>query len=183
MRPLHPWAARFAVSAVLLTVGFFGLIFTNIKASGAWTFWRWAAPVFAGLALWLSWYLRRKSESYSLLSLWHELLHWLGFIGAIFLLSFFVNQGLVGRFEASLFALTLTGLSVFLAGVYIETTFLFVGILFGAFAALVAFMEEYLYAIAFLLLLSFLGGFALWSWIRKKKEPPPPTSSSHFPPN
>lgn len=175
MHPLHPWMARLIVCAIMLVLSFVGLVFTNVKASGAWNFWCWTAPVYALSAIWLSWYLRRRTESRSLLTVWYELLHWVGYITFLFLTSLFVKQGLVGRFEAALFALTLTSFSTFLAGVYIETTFLFIGILLGGFAALVAFVEEYFYAFALMLLLSAGLVFTAWIWWKKrqKKEPPP----------
>ena len=154
----------------MLTLAFVGLIFTDVRSSGAWNYWRAAVPCYALMALWLSWYLRRKDHSLSPVTLWHELLHWIGLVAAVFLISFYVEQGILGRFEAALATLTLISFAVFAAGVYIETTFLFIGIILGLFGAIVAFLEEYLYALSLPVILVGLGliGWTLWHKHHKK---------------
>ena len=97
------------------------------------------------MALWLSWYLRLKKFSISPVTLGHELLHWIGLIATVFLVSRFVELGVFSRFLAGIVVLTLTAQAVFLAGIYIEKTFLFIGIVLGIFAWIVAFAVEYLY--------------------------------------
>jgi hypothetical protein len=66
--------------------------------------------------------------------------------------------------------LTLMALGIFLAGIYIETTFLFVGIALGVFAAVVAFIDEYLYAITIPLLLIAAGAIAWIVWHHHRKS-------------
>ena len=162
--------ARLGVGLFMLILSFIGLIVTSVETTAGWNYWRWIVPFYAASALWLSWYLRKNKQSFSLATLWHELLHWVGLISAIFLISMFVKEGIVGRLEASLSMLTLMALGIFLAGIYIETTFLFIGIALGAFAATVAFIDEYLYAftIPFLLLAAGAIGWITWHHHHKK---------------
>ena len=78
-------------------------------------------------------------------TVWQELLHWAGLMLAICLISYVVHIGLQNRFEASIEVLILLALTTYLAGVYIEVSFIPIGILLGGFAAGIAFFDEYLY--------------------------------------
>ncbi len=154
----------------MLILAFIGLVITDVKSTGGWNYWLWVVPIYTLLALWLSWYLRRKEHSLSLVSIWHELLHWATLGASVVLVSVFVEQGLLGRLIASLFVLTLLSQAVFLAGIYIDTTFLGIGVTLAIFAWLVALATEYLYALAVPLL--FVGGgvVALFVWRSHKKS-------------
>lgn len=143
----HHWKARFFVALIMLALAFAGLIFSDIRKDGAWTYWRSMTIVYAVLCLWLSWYLRRKKQSLSLVKIYHELMHWAGLILGVFMVSVFVNNGILNRFAASLVVITLLALTTFLAGVYIEITFIPIGILLGFFALGSSLIAEYIYTI------------------------------------
>lgn len=167
----HPWIARIAVALTMIVLSFIGLIITDIRQESGWLYWRFITPLLAVLALWLSWYLKKEKHPLYPLSLWHEILHWTGLLASVLLLSFFVHIGVMGRLEAALATLTLLSQAVFLAGIYIERTFLYIGIILGLFTLAVAFLEEYLYAIAIpIFVLAFLG--AAWMIWHTKKQPP-----------
>lgn len=144
----HPWEARLIVGAIMVILAFFGMVVTDVHSGGGWSYWKWVVPVYALLALWLSWYMRRQQKDVvSPITLGHELLHWVGVIAAVFLVSFFVKLGLASSFLAGIFHLTILSLGVFLAGIYIESTFLFIGLVLGAVAMMSAVVVQYLYAI------------------------------------
>jgi len=169
--PKHPWVARISVSIAMIAIACIGLIVTDIHAAAGWHYWRIATLIFALLALWLSWYLRRKQQSLSPVKLWHEVLHWIGLMVTVLMVSVFVKIGIIGRFEASLCILALLAQSVFLAGIYIETTFLFVGIILGLFAVGVALLSEYLYAVALPILIAIIAGIIWMVWHARKSPP------------
>ena len=100
------------------------------------------------------------------MTIWHELVQWLGLALAVYMVSVFVNIGLMGRFEAGLVVLTLLALNIFINGIYIEATFFLIGILLGFFALAAALMAEYLYTI---ILPITIGVAALLVWIAKKR--------------
>ncbi|MBP9841535.1 MAG: hypothetical protein KBC64_03810 [Simkaniaceae bacterium] len=143
---MHPWKARFSVAFIMIILAFVGLIVTDIHRDRAWEYWRLMAVVFAALCIGLSVYLRKK-QAISAVSIWHEIVHWGGLGAAIYLVSFLVGLGIMGRFEAALMVLTLLALTTFLAGVYTEISFVMIGILLGCFVAGIAYIEEYLYGI------------------------------------
>lgn len=170
MKHQHPWQARLIVAIIMLILAFLGMVVTDIRTTGGFDYWKWIVPVYALLALWLSWYSRRQNKDIlSPTTLWHELLHWIGLGLSVFLVSFFVDLGSLSRFNAGLVNLTLLALTVYLAGIYIESTFLFIGLIIGLFAMLAAFLVQYLYAISIPLLMGSILIIFLWVWISHRK--------------
>jgi hypothetical protein len=143
----HPWKARFFTALIMLVLAFIGLVLTNIKKNSAWYYWVFTSCGYAILALWLGFYLRKKKHSMSVGKIWHEIVHWISTVISVYLVTRFVDIGIVGRFEAGLAILLLLALSTLLAGVYIEITFFFIGLLLGIFATVIALFDEYLYVI------------------------------------
>lgn len=170
MEKTHPWSARLIVSGAMLVFAFIGMVVTDVKSVQSFSYWKWVVPVFAIMALGLSWYIRRKQEVFSPVTLGHEFLHWAGVVGAVFVVSYFVSLGLISRFIEGLFDLILLSLGVFLAGVYIEKTFLFVGIILSIMAILSAAAVQYIYAFTVPLFLGAIFIVVLMIWISKKKR-------------
>lgn len=160
------WKMRLMVGLTMLILSFIGLIVSDIRQDGAWTYWRWMVPIFAILCLFLSWYLRRKQKIITASTIWHELIQWFGLILAVYLVSLFIHIGLMGRFQGGLVVLTLLSLNVFITGIYIEATFFVIGVLLGLFAAGAALLAEYLYTI---MLPITVGVGALLVWIARKR--------------
>lgn len=163
--PTHPWKARLIVGFIMLALAFFGVVMTDIQTTGGWNYWKWIVPIFAILSLWLSWYVKRQKQIVSPIKIWHELLHWLGLILAIFLVSYLADIGTISRFVAGIFHLILLSLTVFIAGIYIETIFIFVGIVLGIFALLTAVFIQYLYAIAIPVIIGAVIVIVLSVWL------------------
>lgn len=148
MKISHPWKARFVVGIIMLVLAFLGMVLTDTRITGGIDYWTWVVPVYAILALWLSWYVKRQNKVLSPVTLVHELLHWTGLILSIFLVSYLVHLGTISRFVAGIFNLTLLALAVFIAGAYLDRMFLLIGLILGIFALLTALLVQYMYAIA-----------------------------------
>lgn len=164
----HPWKWRFIVGIAMFALAFIGVALTVLKQEMSWNYWRILACLFALMSLGLSFYLKKTQESEAVITLWHEIFHWLGLIFSIGLLSNMVRLGVLSPFSASLQALVLLSLATFLAGVYIEKTFIFIGILMGLFALLLSYISIYSYLLFIPLALAFFIGF-YW-FIRKKSH-------------
>lgn len=141
------WKARFIVGLIMLGLAFLGMVITDIRETGGWDYWKWAVPIYAILALWLSWYVKSTNETFSLNDLWRELALWGGLFISIFFVSYLVNIGTISRFVAGIFHLILLSLAVFIAGIYIERIFIVIGFVLGIFAVLTALLVQYLYSI------------------------------------
>lgn len=168
--PKHPWYARLIVCAIMLVISFIGLVFTNLSSQGGWDYWKWTVPIYALLALWLSWYLRRNKQSLSLVTIWHELLHWLALGASAFLVSRFLHLGLFSRMLAGLTVLLLIAQALFFAGIYIETSFVFIGLILALFALSVAFTVEYIYLYITIPIFILVLALFIWYFWRSHKK-------------
>ena len=164
----HPWRWRLIVGALMFLLAFIGVGLTVLEKGKAWDYWRVISILFALLSLALSAYLKHYKWKTSLITLWHEIFHWLGLVLAIGLVSNMVYLGVLTAFAASLQALVLLAFATFLAGVYIEKTFLFIGGLLGCFALIFSYLTLYTYLLFIPLALLFVLGF-YW-FIRKKSH-------------
>ncbi|MBM3184171.1 MAG: hypothetical protein FJZ64_02570 [Chlamydiae bacterium] len=169
MPPIHPWKARLGVGVIMIVLAFLGMVVTDVRSEGGWDYWKWMVPVYAILALWLSWYVKRKQQTISPITIWHEILHWAGLIAAIFLVSYLVHLGTISRFIAGIFHLILLSLGVFLAGIYIESIFLLIGIILGIFALVTAFLVQYMFSIVVPLVIGGVLITGISIWISHKK--------------
>ncbi|HSX14084.1 MAG TPA: hypothetical protein VLE96_06680 [Chlamydiales bacterium] len=169
METRHPWRARLIVGILMLFLAFLGMVITDIFKTGGWDYWKWVVGIYALLALWLSWYIRRNQEILSPITLGHELMHWIGVVATVFIVSYFVSIGIVSRYVAGIFDLTLLSLGVFLAGIYIESTFILVGIVLGLLALFSAFVTEYLYAVIIPILIGGAIVIAIMIWLSHQK--------------
>ncbi|HEY2811094.1 MAG TPA: hypothetical protein VGJ00_06890 [Rhabdochlamydiaceae bacterium] len=149
------------VGWVMLVLGFIGVVCTDVSKEGAWQYWRVLALIYALMSLGVNLYLRKKGWKTTLYSFWHELWHWVGLLLCVSLISYLVKIGIISRFLAGLQILTLLALSTYLIGVYIEITFIPIGIVLGLCAVGIAFFDQYLYAIAIPVLL-IASGIVLW---------------------
>lgn len=145
MKPSHPWKARLIVGIIMLALAFFGMAITDIRRSGGWHYWEWIVLIYAILSLWLSWYIKRTTQVITPITLWHEILHWSGAIASIFLVSYLVHLGTTSRFVAGMFELIILALTLFFAGIYIESTFMIIALVLAIFAILTAVLAQYVY--------------------------------------
>lgn len=164
--PSHHWKARMLVGSLILLLSFIGLLISDLTKDGAWVYWRIMVPFFALLCLGLSWFLRRDRKGLTSLTIWHEVIHWLGLMLAVYLISIFVDTRLMERFVGSLVILTLLGLTIFVLGVYVETIFFLIGLTLGLFALAAALLTTYIYTV---ILPITVGVLILLVWVAKKQ--------------
>ena len=128
------------------------------------------AGLYALLSLWLFWYLHRGEHKVHGGTIWHQLLHWLGLLLAVYITSIFVRTGVMASLQAGLMTLTLLALTIFLAGIYTDTSFMLIGITLAIFAASAALLQAYLSALMIpVILLAALVIFVILH--REKKRP------------
>lgn len=153
----------------MLAFAFVGMIITDVHRQGGWDYWKWVVPIYAALALWLSWYVKRQTQTISPITIWHEVLHWIGLMAAIFLVSYLVSLGTFSRFIAGIVHLILLGLALFIAGIYIESTFILIGIILGIFALITAAFIQYMYAIVIPIMIAgaIIAGLSIWAAHKK----------------
>lgn len=138
------WKARLIVCGIMLVLAFVGLLIMDLHARSYWFYSRVMAILYAGLSLWLFWYLNRGKHKVHSSTIWHHLLHWVGLLFSIYLISIFVQTGMLASNQAGLVTLTLLALTIFLVGVYTDGSFMLIGVTLAIFAAGAALIEAYL---------------------------------------
>ena len=161
------WKARLFVGSLMLLMAFGGLIIIDIGPQNSWFYWHIMVGGYAVLSLGLSWYLKHKQARFGVANLGLEVLHWLGLILAVYLVSILVNSGILSRMQAGFVVLLLLSLTVFLGGLYIDRSFILISLTLGIFIAVGALLEAYLSIImAPVILVSIL---LLVLWVRRDK--------------
>ena len=158
---------RLCIGLLMLALSFIGLMISNTSENGAWIYWRAMVFVFAVLSIFLSWYLRSKQRVNMPSTIWREVVQWVGLGLAVYLISIFVNVGVIGQFQAGLMTLTLLALNTFTTGIYVEATFLAIGVALGLFALAAAIFIKYVYTI---MLPITIGVVLLLIWISRKRS-------------
>lgn len=142
MRPAC-WKARLSVSLVILIFSSIGIFLSTSTTTFAWEYWRIIVPCFAVICIWLSWYVS-KSHEINGINIWHEVLHWLALLLAVYIVSTFVHNNLVTSMIGALFISVLLALTLFLAGVYFDGMFMILGIVLGLLAIASAYFVKYM---------------------------------------
>jgi hypothetical protein len=162
---------RLGASVILLVLAFVGIIITDFIPRWSLTYWSIMLPIFALICLWLSWVDDHDKRKFEGITLWHEFLHWAATLAAVYITAMFVRTGLVSNIIAGLFVLMLLALSTFIAGVYIDTTFMLIGVLLGVFALVAAFFIKYLFIITIpLIVIAVIVLFYFYFRSKKKGE-------------
>ncbi|PCI78062.1 hypothetical protein COB21_01875 [Candidatus Aerophobetes bacterium] len=164
----HHMKARIITLIFFIICSLIGLVVSDLSKDGAWNYWRIMAPIFAVASLGLTFYLRSVSKDLIIKTIWHELVQWIGLLGMVFILSVYVSSGIMGRFEAGLFVLTLLAFNLFLLGVYIEITFVFIGIILALLSLGAGIFAAYLYTV--IIPLSLLVIVAFFFYLKKRKR-------------
>lgn len=138
------WKARIWVCGLMLGLAFAALLLMDLQSRGYWFFALGLSVSYAVMSLWLFWYLHRKQHVMTGSTIWHQLFHWLGLMATIWMVSQFVNAGIIGSLPAGVITVTLLALTVYLIGVYSDITFVLIGVVLAIFAWVLGYLQAYL---------------------------------------
>lgn len=141
------WKARVIVSLIMLILAFITLLVMKIHPSAYWLFNCIMAGIDAILCVWLVWYVKRHGSKTIIGNLWHMILHWIGFIAVIYLITVFIHHGIISELDAGLYTLVVLAFTLYLAGVYTDTIFILIGIALALMAAGAILLKAYLWLV------------------------------------
>lgn len=160
--------ARLIVAMILLLTSAFGVLITDFFPKAAWTFWVYAIPIYAVICIVMSWIVSRH-HSVSAIVVWHEILHWVGLLCAVYIVSLIVGSGIVSYLIGGMYILLLLALAMFLAGVHFDSMYMIIGIILGIFAVIETLLVKYLTFI--LIPVIIIAGILLyWRYSHSKKR-------------
>jgi hypothetical protein len=169
MTPAHRWQVKFIIGLITILGCFIGLILSHIGTFNIWNYWRISIGCFTLMSLGLCLYTRKQERPHHA-SLWQELLLWLSVYLAGGIFSLFVHAQVFSNFQASLALLTCLSMALLIAGILIESSFIFTGIALALFAAGAAYLKTYLYKVLLPLALVFVLGLFLFSYFKKNSK-------------
>ncbi len=137
------WLARLVVCTIMLALAFGGMVIMNIHAKTYWIYSCAMAFAYAILSVGLFWYLNHQNKSYYI-TFWHQILHWLGLGIALYLTAIFIRTGLMTHMQAGLATLVLLALTVFVMGVYTDSSFMLIGLTLAIFAGGAALLQSHI---------------------------------------
>jgi hypothetical protein len=141
------WKVRVIAMTIMLVLALAGLLITYMTAVDSnisWYTWLIIGVLYAILSIGLAIYVNKNNSSGIASSVWREVLHWVAFIVTLFILHVYVHTGMVGRFEGGLFILAVLSFSVLITGVYLDTTFLLVGVVLAIFSLIMSILTKFM---------------------------------------
>ena len=135
---------------ILLIFSGIGIALTDFNPLRGFWFWLAMGPLFWAGSVFMEWPKVKAAGGSRIGMIWVQIIHWLGFLSAIYLVFLLNSTGRLNSADFGLVALLVLALSAFLAGVHGNWRISLVGIFLGVAAACVALFEEYLWLIVIL---------------------------------
>ena len=103
------WRVRLGGCVLLLILSLLGMIITRAQPIYAWYYWGVVSIVYAGVCLWLGWYMRREGGDVNYLyhRYWKEWVHWLAFLVMLYLTHLLYGTGMLNSEQSSVSVLIL----------------------------------------------------------------------------
>jgi hypothetical protein len=146
-QPLAPtgtptWKITAAVALIMVVLALLGIGLATTNPRLARNYWVSLVPIYGVLCVVTAW--RRSQQSGERLVL-RQVLHWLGIAGFVALDFYIRGTGVETQVSAGLNSLMLLALGCLLAGVHLDWSFLFVGLLLTLTLFVVAKADQYLW--------------------------------------
>jgi len=162
-RPLTPtghasWKVTLAVASAMVVLALLGVGLATVKPLLARNYWISLVPIYGVLCVVTAW--RRSQQSGERLVL-RQILHWLGIAGFVALDFYIRGTGAETQVSAGLSSLMLLALGCFLAGVHLDWSFVFVGLLLTLTLVVAAKADQYLWVLFLAGVLAIAASFAV----------------------
>ena len=150
------WKKRLVVSTILLIISLAGVIITaSLERNTSFSRWYWtgAVIVFAGLSIWIS-RVDIPGRRIRGVTVWHSFLHWFALLVIILHIHLLVYAGIADNITAGLMILLLLALTTFLAGIYYDSTFCWLGTVLFVLAVVSTLLYRYLLPVAIIAIIA-----------------------------
>lgn len=138
------WKATLAVASTMVVLALLGVGLATAKPLLARNYWISMVPIFGVLCVVTAW--RRSHQTGERLVL-RQVLHWLAIAGFVALDFYIRDTGVETQVAAGLNSLMLLALGCFLAGVHLDWSFVFVGLLLTLTLVVAAKADQYLWVL------------------------------------
>ena len=147
----------------LLILAAVGIGFTQINPGKALWYWIAMAPVFGGVCVYLEWSRStHKPQTAPFLIVRKQVLHWVGFLAAVWLVFLLHATGRLTAEVAGLVALYSLAVSTLFAGIHGDWRIALVGIVLGVTVARAAVVQQLLWLLLLPVAVAAVLGFLWW---------------------
>jgi hypothetical protein len=163
------WLLRDLPYAAMLALALGGLVLTSFRSSTTYYYWMALAPIY-GLIVVASGWRQLDTGGDRLQLVLTQALHWLAFLGAMWLMFLPQVRGVVNDNATSLALLILLALGTFVAGVHARVwRICLVGVFLALSVPAVAWIQESALLLLVAALLVIAVGFAFW-WLWRRES-------------
>jgi hypothetical protein len=147
------------IFVILMALAIIGVGITDISPARSYWYWLAMAPIFACACLFIEW-THARSEGKSWLSILRtQLLTWFGLLVAVQLVFLLLRAGRLTYESTGLIILLLLALTTFIVGIQLGFQLRLLGAFLGLTLLVVAFLEQYVWVIAFVAILGVAATF------------------------
>jgi hypothetical protein len=154
------------ILVVLVLLSAVGVAINDYSPQSAFRYWIWMAPTFGITSIAAAWgRAQRRGESVTT-AIQRQIFHWVGVVGAVYLIYLLQSTGRMENEAAGLAALIVIALAAFLAGVHSDWRLMVLGVVLGVTVVGFAVLEQIIWVVVIPALLILL--VAIGIYIRRK---------------
>jgi len=164
---LHGLKVFEIIFVILMVLAIIGVGITDFSPARSYWYWLAMAPIFACACLFIEW-THMRDEGKSWLSILRtQLLTWFGLLVAVQLVFLLLRAGRLTYESTGLVILLLLALTTFIVGIQLGFQLCVLGGFLGLTLLFVAFLEQYVWVIAFVAMLGVIATFLV---LRRKRR-------------
>jgi hypothetical protein len=150
-----------------------GVAINDYSPASAFRYWMWMAPTFGVISVAAAWWRARRRGEHVWTAIHRQALHWLGVIGAVYLLHLLQRTGRIANEAAGLAALLTIALASFLAGVHSDWRLMVIGGVLGVTVVGFAVLEQIIWVVVLPLMgiIILVAAFYVHRMRRRAAEP------------
>lgn len=146
----------------LVVLSAIGVAVNDASPQSAFRYWLWMAPTFGITSIAAAWWRAQRNNESVALAVQRQLLHWIGVIGAVYLIYLLQSTGRMENEAAGLAALIVIALASFLAGVHSDWRLLVLGAVLGLTVVGFAVLEQIIWIVVIPALLILIIGLIVY---------------------
>ena len=162
---LHDLRVFEIIFVALVVLSLIGVGITDFSPARSYWYWFAMAPIFAGACLVMEWSQARREGTSWLSIVRTQLFTWLGLLAAVQVVFLLLRAGRLTYESTGLVILLLLALTTFIAGIHLGYQLCLLGGFLGLTLLMVAYLEQYVWVIAFL---AVLGAIVIFYSARRK---------------
>jgi hypothetical protein len=150
------------VLVVLVVLGGIGVAINDYNAASAFRYWMWMAPLFGVISTAAAWARARRRDEAVGRVLQTQVMHWVGVVGAVYLVYLLQSTGRMENEAAGLSVLIVLSLASFLSGVHADWRLSLVGVVLGLAVVSFAILEQIIWVVAFPVMVLGIGALVIY---------------------